>query len=158
METKWIILIYFFLKFNWIFYCKHSHFTIYTSRNSVTLFSLATTDIGLAWLRHSTYPSTLVSACQMMNWPNKFLIWSSTSTLALSIGTLQRNAAQITDKSLYFTYLLRIYSPPPPHFFYSLHTSGNIFKNILCCLHLSVTIHAYMNKMNLKYLNCQYFI
>jgi hypothetical protein len=54
--------------------------------NSVTLFSLATTNIGLARLCHSTYPSALVSACQMMNWPNKFLIWSSTSTLALSIG------------------------------------------------------------------------
>jgi len=59
--------------------------------------SLATTDIELARLRHSTYRSVLVSACQMMNWPNKFLIWSSTSTLALSIDTLQRNAAQITD-------------------------------------------------------------
>jgi hypothetical protein len=44
----------------------------FTSRNSVTLFSLATTDIDLAWLRHSTYPSALVSACQMMKWPNKF--------------------------------------------------------------------------------------
>ena len=75
----------------------------FTSRNIVTSsFSfLATTDIDLARLRHSTYPSVLVSACQMMNWPNKFLIWSSTSTLALSIGTLQRNAAQITDKSQY---------------------------------------------------------
>ena len=29
------------------------------------------------------------------------MIWSSTSTLALSIGTFQRNAAQITDESLY---------------------------------------------------------
>jgi hypothetical protein len=103
VETKWIILIYFFFKFNWIFYCKQPHFT---SRNSVTLFSLATTDIGLVWLRHSTYPSALVSACQMMNWPNKFLIWSSTSTLALSIGALQRNAAQITVKNVYYGVLI----------------------------------------------------
>ena len=58
----------------------------FTSRNSVTsLFSLATTDIDLALLRHSTYPSALVKAYQMMNWPNKFLIWSSTSTLTLSV-------------------------------------------------------------------------
>ena len=43
--------------------------------NSVTsLLSLATTDIDLARLRHSTYPSALVSTCQMMNGPNKFLI------------------------------------------------------------------------------------
>jgi hypothetical protein len=63
----------------------------FTSRNIVTsLFSLATTDIDLPRLRHSTYPSTWVSACQMMNWPNQFLIWSSTSTLALSIGTLSK--------------------------------------------------------------------
>ena len=75
----------------------------FSSRNSViSLFSLATTDIDLERLRHSIYLSPLVSACQMMNWPNKFLIWSSTSTLALSIGTLQRNAAQITDKSMYW--------------------------------------------------------
>jgi hypothetical protein len=98
VETKWIILIYLFFKFNWIFHCKQPHFLQFTSRNSMTLFSLVTTDIDLARLRHSTYPSALVSACQMMNWPNKSLIWSSTSTLALSIGTLQRNAAQITDK------------------------------------------------------------
>ena len=39
----------------------------FTSRNSVTLFSLATTDIDLARLRHHTYPSALVSAFQMMN-------------------------------------------------------------------------------------------
>jgi hypothetical protein len=32
-----------------------------------SLFSLATTDIDLARLRHSTYPSALVSACHMMN-------------------------------------------------------------------------------------------
>jgi hypothetical protein len=75
----------------------------FTSRNSVTsLFSLATTDIDLARLRHNTYPSALVSAFQMMNWPIKFLIWSSTSTLPLSIGTLQRNVAQITHKRRYF--------------------------------------------------------
>jgi hypothetical protein len=61
-----------------------------------SFFSLATTDIDLARLRHSTYPSALVSACH-----NKFLIWSSMSTIALSIGTLQRNAAQITDKWIY---------------------------------------------------------
>ena len=30
------------------------------------------------------------------------MIWSSTSTLALSIDTLQRNATQITDKTLYY--------------------------------------------------------
>ena len=73
----------------------------FTSRKSVTsLFSLATTDIDLARLRHSTYPSALVSACQILNWPNKFMIWSSTSTLALSIGTLQLNAAQITDNNV----------------------------------------------------------
>ena len=93
MVTKWIILINFFFKFNWIFYCKQ-----FTSWNSVTLFLLATTDIDLAWLCHSTYPSVLISTCQMMNWPNKFQIWSSTSTLSLSIGTLQRNEAQLTDK------------------------------------------------------------
>jgi hypothetical protein len=29
VETKWIILIYFFFKFNWIFHCKQPHFTIY---------------------------------------------------------------------------------------------------------------------------------
>ena len=66
-----------------------------------TAFSLATTDIDLARLHHNTYRSALVSACQMMNWPNKFLIWSNTLTLALSIGTLQRNAAQITDIYIY---------------------------------------------------------
>jgi hypothetical protein len=43
----------------------------FTSRNIVTsLFSLATTDIDLARLRHSTYPSVLVGTCEMMNWPN----------------------------------------------------------------------------------------
>jgi hypothetical protein len=36
-----------------------------------------------------------------MNWPDKFQIWPSTSTLALSIGTLQRNEAQITDNEVY---------------------------------------------------------
>ena len=94
-----IILIYFF--FNSMEYFIANNRTLqFTSRHIVTSsFSfLATTDIDLARLRHSTYPSVLVSACQMMNWPNKFLIWSSTSTLALSIGTLQRKAAQITDK------------------------------------------------------------
>jgi hypothetical protein len=79
----------------------------FTSRNSVTsLFSLATTDIDLARLRHNAYPSALVSAFQMMNWPIKFLIWSSMSTLPLSIGTLQRNAAQLTHKRRYFTMYL----------------------------------------------------
>jgi hypothetical protein len=29
VETKWIILIYLFFKFNIIFYCKQPHFTIY---------------------------------------------------------------------------------------------------------------------------------
>jgi hypothetical protein len=79
----------------------------FTSRNSVTsLFSLATTDIDLARLSHNTYSSALFSAFRMMNWPNKFLIWSSTSTLALSIGTVQRNAPQITHKRRYFTMYL----------------------------------------------------
>jgi energy-converting hydrogenase Eha subunit H len=39
----------------------------FTSRNIVTsLFSLANTDIDLAQLRHSTYPSALVSAREMI--------------------------------------------------------------------------------------------
>jgi hypothetical protein len=60
----------------------------FTSRNSViSLFSLATTDIDLARLRHNTCPSALVSAFQTMKWPNKFLMWSGTSTLPLSIDT-----------------------------------------------------------------------
>ena len=71
-----------------------------------SLFSLATTDIDLTRLRHNTYPSASASAFQMMNWPNKFLIWSSMSTLPLSIGTLQRNVAQITHKRRYFTMYL----------------------------------------------------
>ena len=93
-------LYYFIFSSNSIeYFIANNRILQFTSRNIVTsLFSLATIDIDLARLRHSTYPSVLVSACQMMNWPNKFLIWSSTSTLALSIGTLQRNAAQITDK------------------------------------------------------------
>ena len=46
-------------------------------------------------MRHSTYPSALVSACQMMNWPNTFLIWSSTSTLSIHFKGM-RHKLQIT--------------------------------------------------------------
>ena len=90
-------LYYFNLSSNSIeYFIANNRILQLTSRNTVTsLFSLATTDIDLARLGHSTYPSALVSACEMMNWPNNFLIWSSTSTLAFSIGTLQRNAAQL---------------------------------------------------------------
>ena len=90
----------------WIFHCKQQHCTIYFPKQRDIIFSLATTDIDLARLRHNTYPSALVSAFQMMNWPIKFLIWSSTSTLPLSIGTLQRNVAQITHTRSYFTMYL----------------------------------------------------
>ena len=83
---QWIILINF--SSNSIeYFIANNRILQFTSRNIVTsLFSLATTDIDLARLRHSTFPSALVSACQMMNWPNKSLIWSSTSTLALSMA------------------------------------------------------------------------
>ena len=91
---------FFFFKFNWIFHCKQPHFTIYFPKQRDIIVFISD---DRHWPRtiasqYISYPSALVSACQMLNWPNKFLIWSSTSTLALSIGTLQRNASQITDK------------------------------------------------------------
>ena len=96
----------------------------FSSRNSVTsLFSIATTDIDLAGLRHNTYPSASASAFQMMNWPNKFLIWSSTSSLPLSIGTLQRNVAQITHKRRYFTVYL---------FFNNKIATDQCWKSFIC--------------------------
>ena len=102
METKWIILIYFFFKFNWIFHCKQPHFTIYFPKQSDIIVFINED------LHYSTYPFALVSACQMMNWPNKCLIWSSKSTLALSIGTLQRNVAQNSDKYTIYVYCQKI--------------------------------------------------
>ena len=126
METKWIIFIYFFFKFNWIFHCKQLHFTIYFPKHrDIIVFiseyrhwpsTIASQYISFrvgqrTWndnsnnsapsirYRHSReYNDWIIRVSEMMNWPNKFLIWSSTSTLALSIDTLQRNAAQITDK------------------------------------------------------------
>jgi hypothetical protein len=38
VETKWIILIYLFFKFNWIFYYKQPHFTIYLSKQHAIVF------------------------------------------------------------------------------------------------------------------------
>jgi hypothetical protein len=34
----------------------------------------------------------------MMNWPNKFLIWSSTSTLALCVGQIVGNYWPVTSR------------------------------------------------------------
>ena len=65
METKVNYINNFFFS-NSIEYIANNRILQFTSRNSVTsLFLLAKTDTELARLHHSTYPSALVSTCQM---------------------------------------------------------------------------------------------
>jgi hypothetical protein len=68
METKVNYINNFFTSNSIEYFIANNRILQFTSRNSVTsLFLLATTDTELARLHHSTYPSALVSACQMMN-------------------------------------------------------------------------------------------